>query len=72
MITGPNQRPPANGIYGDSYERGKDPWHRDAAPEEFKDRFPHQEPVRKEGWFLVDAWGNAVAFIPDGTEFKEK
>lgn len=67
MKTGPNQKPKPHSFYGDSYERGVDPWHRDAAPDEFKDRFPNQG-VRKEGWFLMDAWGNEIGWVPDGTE----
>lgn len=57
--------------YAFSMERGLDPWHRDAAPDEFKDRFPNQG-VRSEGWFLQDAWGNDIGFVPDGTEIPDE
>ena len=58
-------RPPPHCFYGDSYERGSDPWHKDAFPEEFKDRMPGGP--RIGGWFLVDAWGNQIGFVGDGT-----
>jgi hypothetical protein len=65
-------RPPAHPFYGDSYERGLDPWHVDAAPKEFG---LDQDPAwnrgeRKGGWFLLDAWGQEIGFIPDGTVFE--
>lgn len=60
------QRPLPHPIYGDSYERGLDPWHADAFPDEFK-QVATSEGERKEGWFLTDAYGNEIGFIPDGT-----
>lgn len=82
MRTGPGQKPPPHPFYGDSYERGKDPWHVDA----FKGVPGAAEAIaegrvlnvgddsginsgkRSEGWFLLDGWGNAIGFVPDGTE----
>ena len=61
MIIDKDNHPPI-GIMGGivhSYERGLSPWHRDAFPDEFKNLFPEQED-RKEGWFALDAWGNAI------------
>lgn len=65
MKTGPNQKP--NGH--DSFERGLDPWHSDAFPDEFKAAAPRRG-VRQSGWFLIDWAGNAIGFVPDGTEVK--
>lgn len=67
MIIGPNQKPPVHPFYGENYERGLDPWHEEAFPEEFKkNAITHGK--RKMGWFLNDAFGNYIAFFPDGTE----
>lgn len=57
-------RPPPHPFYGDSWERGLSPWHKDAFPDEFKSAAPEQA-ERKEGWFLLDAYGNSIGFIPD-------
>lgn len=69
MIISSEQKPPMNGLGGviHSFERGLDPWHRDAFPEEFKNHAPNQDD-RKQGWFALDAWGNPIAFVADGTE----
>jgi hypothetical protein len=66
--TSPDQKPPAHPFYGDSYVRGQSPWHRDAFPKDFK-RFAPEQGARSEGWYLKDAYGNEISFIPDGTEF---
>lgn len=68
MITGPTVKPPPNPFYGDSYERGLDPWHVDGAPEEFKDRKVWNRGKRKGGWYLIDGFGNQIGFTPDGTK----
>lgn len=56
----------------DKWERGLDPWHRDAFPDEFK--YAGTTGKRKGGWFGLDWCGNAIVFIPDGlimkTDFK--
>lgn len=65
-VVSETQKPPPHCFYGDSYERGEDPWHRDAFPEEFQDAAPNQG-KRSGGWFLVDAFGNQIGFVPDGT-----
>jgi len=49
------------------WERGLDPWHRGAFPDEFKNAAPHQSYPRKSGWFELDWWGNYIGFVPDGT-----
>ena len=54
--------------YGDHWERGTSPWHKDAFPEEFKSSAPEQG-ARKEGWYLIDWCGNEIGFVPDGTPF---
>lgn len=60
------QRPKPHPFYGDSYERGLDPWHSEAFPDGFKKFAPNQG-ERKGGWFLNDAFGNNIGFIEDGT-----
>lgn len=73
MLVSETQKPPASPS-GDSWERGLDPWHGDAFPGEFKEQIRDmaggQEP-RKGGWFLVDWAGNAIGFVPDGTEYPD-
>ena len=63
----PLKKPPVGGMGGaiHDWERGLDPWHRDAFPDEFKDQVGHGE--RREGWFALDAWGNVIGWQPDGT-----
>ena len=52
------------------WERGFSPWHRDAFPDEFKNRVPEQG-KRLEGWFGVDWCGNQIGWVPDGTKIDE-
>lgn len=66
MKVSATQKPPPHPFYGDSWERGLDPWHKDAFPDEFKASAPNQD-ERKSGWFLNDAFGNAIGFVADGT-----
>ena len=65
-----NHKPPPHPFYGDSWERGVDPWHVDAfidglewAAESLKSVLASG--IRKEGWFLIDGGNNAIAFVPD-------
>ena len=67
MKTSSTQKPLPHPFYGDSCERGLDPWHRDAFPNEFKASAPNQG-ERREGWYLLDGFKNEIGFIPDGTE----
>ena len=69
MKTSKTQKPPPHIFYGDNYERGLDPWHEDAFPDELK-YSALSTGKRSEGWFLLDAWKNPIGFTPDGTEFK--
>jgi hypothetical protein len=59
-------KPEIGGMGGSiaDWERGLDPWHRDAFPDEFKGRAPHRG-KRKEGWVALDWCGNIVGFVPD-------
>ena len=66
-----DQKPPSHPFYGDSWERGKDPWHKDAFPPNLASAAPNQGDVRGEGWFLLDGHGNAIGFVADGTEIEE-
>lgn len=60
-------RPPPT-WYGDEYERSQDPWHRDAFPPELAHAAPNQSFPRRCGWMALDACGNPIGFVPDGTE----
>ncbi len=64
-------KPLPHPFYGDSWVRGKDPWHVDAFPEEFKEQAPSKG-KRKMGWFLQDAFGNDIGFVPDGAKVNEE
>jgi hypothetical protein len=65
-----NQKPAAHPFYGDSWERGLDPWHSDAFAriEGEIGGNPGTIGERRAGWFLIDGAGNAISFVPDGTE----
>jgi hypothetical protein len=67
MIVSETQAPPVGGMGGSihSWERSLDPWHQDAFPDEFK--VVGTDGERKEGWLALDAVGNPLGFIPDGT-----
>lgn len=67
MITSATQRPPPHPFYGDNWHRGLDPWHPEAFPSELGMSTVGAGP-RQGGWFLEDAWGNEIAYCPDGTE----
>lgn len=72
MMVDKDHRPPPHSFYGDNYERGLDPWNKDAFPDELKHGAPRQEGPRGEGWHLLDAYGNSIGFTLDGTEVKEQ
>lgn len=66
-VVQPNVKPPVGGMGGSvhDWERGLDPWHRDAFPDKFKDSAPNQG-VRSNGWSALDWCGNVIGFLPDG------
>ena len=66
MFVSAKQKPKPHPFYGDSWERGEDPWHKDGFPDEFKSYAPNQG-VRCGGWFLIDAFNNQIGFVGDGT-----
>jgi hypothetical protein len=66
-LTSATVRPAPHPFYGDSYERGLDPWHFDAFPPGLKHAAPNQGPRRAEGWYLLDGVGNVIGWVPDGT-----
>jgi hypothetical protein len=70
MIITPEQKPPTGGMGGSihDWERGLDPWHKDAFPDEFKTAAPHQGEQRKTGWYALDWCGNIIGFVADGEE----
>lgn len=59
-------KPVVGGMGGSvwDWERGLDPWHRDAFPDELKEQVPLCG-ERKEGWLALDAWGNVIGWQPD-------
>ena len=63
--------PPDIPFYADHLERGLDPFHEDAFPDEF--RCAGNKGKRRNGWFLVDSSGNQIGFVPDSdyAEIKE-
>lgn len=69
MVVGPTQRPAPHPFYGDSFERGNDPFHAEAFEglEEELGGNPGSVGERRGGWFLLDGHGNAIGFVPDGT-----
>lgn len=68
MTVGPDCPPPVGAMGGSvhSWERAADPWHRDAFPDEFMDSAPNQG-VRQTGWVGLDAFGNSIGWVADGT-----
>lgn len=73
-----DNKPPVGGMGGSihDWERGNDPFHKDAfegvpIDEKQIDAIAnHGE--RESGWFGLDAWGNQITFIADGTEIKDR
>lgn len=73
MTTSETQRPPEHPFYGDNYKRGMDPFHPRCFPEDIRGQIDQIYPgPQRAGWFLLDAYGNEIAFIPDGTQYAEK
>lgn len=56
-----------------SWERGLDPWHIDAFPEDLQPQMKDRVATgkRKSGWYALDAWGNEIGFVADGTLWEE-
>lgn len=76
MIISKDIKPKPHPLYGDNYVRGKDPFHPNAFKGMSADiieqmRTYNPSPKQSEGWFLLDAWGNEIGFIPDGTEISD-
>lgn len=70
MIISETQKPPVGGWGGsiNDWERGTDPFHEDAFPEEFK-RIGFKGTPRT-GWLALDFWKNVIGFCPDGVDWK--
>ena len=62
-------RPPPHVFYGDSFERGNDPWHNKGLVGTPAEGMGNTGPIRS-GWFLLDAWKNQIGFVADGTEYE--
>lgn len=71
IVIGPETPPPLDRVNSSvhGFERGQDPWHRDAFPEDFKAFAPNRG-ERQSGWLALDWCGNVIGFFCDGTVFK--
>lgn len=75
IIVSSDVKPPPHPFYGDSYERGVDPFHPDAfSGLGLSDSIIKKLAVvwpgpRRNGWFILDMYGQEVGFIPDGTKY---
>jgi hypothetical protein len=70
MIMNKDSILPIGGMGGSihAWERGVDPWHVDAFPQEFQHRVGTRGP-RQQGWYALDAWHNVIGFVADGTQW---
>lgn len=66
-MVGPDQKPDPHPFYGDSYERGVDPWHADAFIGTPGEGRIGNTGERRGGWFLLDGYGTEIGWVPDGT-----
>jgi len=71
ITVGPDVRPFPHPFYGDSWDRGLDPFHVNAfegfnedIKDQIRDAFPGPQ---RGGWFLLDAYKQEIGFVPDGT-----
>ena len=87
MITSNNKKPPTGLCGGSvhDWERGLDPWHCAAFKGigltdreldraiSLDGRTPaiNNDKTRKNGWFGLDWCGNAICWVPDGTEMHD-
>ena len=76
IIISETVRPPAHPFYGDSWVRGLDPFHPDAF-QGFSDHIVSQIRFLRPGpqlggWFLLDAYGQEIGFVSDGSEYRHK
>lgn len=65
MIISETQQPPLTSWIA-SWERGKDPWHKNAFPSGLK--HAGTDGNRQNGWLGLDGYGNVVTFVADGAE----
>lgn len=65
----PDRMPPVGGMGGiiHSWVRASDPWHASAFPPELAWAAPGQSTSVAQGWAALDAFGNEIAFVADGT-----
>lgn len=63
---------PIGGMGGSihSWERGLDPWHPNAFPDEIKALLSNADTPRKSGWYALDWCGNTIGFIADDEEIE--
>ena len=69
VITGPNTKPGPERYPVVAWGRALDPFHKDAFPADLQSQIPDTG-RRQDGWMGYDWVGNAVEFIPDGTEIE--
>lgn len=67
-----DQKPNPHPFYGDNYERGTDPFHISTAPDHLKDNPVWNTGKLKEGWYLLDGFGNEIGFVANGTELESE
>jgi len=62
-------KPPVGGMGGSihDWERGVNPFHISAFPDEFKRFAPDKSPKPTRGWLALDWCGNVIGFMADKT-----
>lgn len=65
-LVSPSRPPKSNIPIAHFFERSGDPFHADAAPDEFKSQF--KQGAKRMGWMAIDWCGNPIGFVEDGTE----
>ncbi len=67
-------KPPPHSFYGDSWERGSDPFHENCFQgfsEDIVDQIRAINPGPQiGGWFLLDAYGQEIGFVKDRTIYE--
>ena len=71
---GPDEKPPVGGMGGSihDWKRGIDPFHPSQLPEDIQELMPKADGPPAAGWMALDAVGNEIGFLPDGTLYPER
>ena len=74
VVVSAEVKPPPHPFYGDSWDRGSDPFHANAFQgfsDDIVDQIKSMNPgPQRAGWFLLDAYGQEIGFVPDGTVYR--